>query len=158
MARHFKQGRYTPRNPHKYIGKSLADGSPDIFYRSSWEHKTMVLLDLNESVIHWNSEDIVIPYLYPIDNRIHRYFVDLIATIRQADGSTKTILIEIKPKAETLPPKEPKRKTEKSLASYRKAVETFIKNQAKWEAAREYCKKNGIDFVILTEEHIFGKK
>jgi hypothetical protein len=84
--------------------------------------------------------------------------VDLIATIRQADGSTKTILIEIKPKAETLPPKEPKRKTEKSLASYRKAVETFIKNQAKWEAAREYCKKNGIDFVILTEEHIFGKK
>jgi hypothetical protein len=151
MARHFKQGRYIPRNPEKYVGKAN-----DIVYRSSWEHRAMTFLDLNESVLHWNSEEITIPYISPVDNKPHRYFVDLIATFRGKSGETKTLLIEIKPKAQCSPPKEPKRKTEKALTRYFDDLKTYAVNQAKWAAAREFCDRNGIEFVVLTEDHIFG--
>jgi hypothetical protein len=157
MARHFKQGRYIPRYPEKYIGKRLANGMPDIVYRSSWEKRAFIFLDLNESVISWNSEDIVIPYHYPIDNKMHRYHVDLLATFKTVDGGTKTLLMEIKPYVETLPPKQPKRKTEKSMMNYQRAIETYIKNQSKWQAAKEFANNNGIEFIVLTENELFGK-
>jgi hypothetical protein len=157
MSRHFKQGRYTPQHPEKYIGKRLANGQPDIVYRSSWEKRAFTFLDLNESVISWNSEDIVIQYHYPIDNKMHRYFVDLLATFRTSVGEIKTLLIEIKPKAETIAPIPPKRKTEKAMMNYQRAIETYIKNQCKWEAAREFARNNGIEFIVLTEDELFGK-
>jgi hypothetical protein len=116
----------------------------------------MTFLDLNESVLHWNSEEITVPYISPVDNKPHRYFVDLIATFRGKSGETKTLLIEIKPKAQCSPPKEPKRKTEKALARYFDDLKTYAVNQAKWAAAREFCNRNGIEFVVLTEDHIFG--
>jgi hypothetical protein len=30
-------------------------------------------------------------------------------------------------------------------------------NQAKWQAAEEYCKDKGWKFVIMTEKEIYGK-
>lgn len=153
MARRYKQGRYRLRNPHKYVGKL-----EEVVYRSSWEHRAMTFLDLNESVLNWNSEEVVIPYYSPVDNKMHRYFVDLICSFRAANGTIKTLLIEIKPKEQTIPPKEPKRKTEKNMARYIEAVKTYMVNQAKWDAARDFCAKHGIEFVILTEDHIFGAK
>jgi hypothetical protein len=157
MASKYKQGTFEPKNPHKYVGKRLANGKPDIVYRSSWEKKVMIWLDQNESVVSWNSEDIVIPYLYPIDNKMHRYFVDMIATFKIGENKFKTILIEIKPKAETMEPKPPKRQTKKSLENFERAIQTYIKNTAKWKAAREYAQQNKIEFMIITEEHIFGR-
>ena len=113
--------------------------------------------DNNNNVLQWNSESFVIPYYYPVDQKVHRYFVDVAATFKQANGGTKTFLIEIKPYAETKPPAEPKRKTKKALERYKNQILTWEKNKAKWKAAREYCKKHGLEFMIITEKELFKK-
>ena len=59
-------------------------------------------------------------------------------------------LIEIKPKKQTLEPKKPKRKTPRYITE----VTTYVTNQAKWEAAREWCADRRMEFLILTEEHL----
>ena len=71
MAYGYKQGFFTPRFPKKYIGDPT-----NIVYRSGWEKRVMQTLDENSNVLRWASEEIVIPYISPIDNRPHRYFVD----------------------------------------------------------------------------------
>ena len=50
--------------------------------------------------------------------------------------------------------KQPKRKTQR----YINEVATYIKNQAKFKAAEEYCKDRKYGFRILTEEHLLPKK
>ena len=65
-------------------------------------------------------------------------------------GDVKTYLVEIKPDKQTRPPEVPKRKTRQ----YINEVMTWGKNDAKWRAAREYCKDRGIEFIILTEYHL----
>lgn len=158
MTRHFKQGRYIPRHPEKYIGSKLANGLPDIVYRSSWEKKVFIFFDLNPAIIKWNSENIIIPYFLESDQKMHRYFVDLIAMVKQKDDSIRTMLVEVKPLNQTVEPKLPKRKTQKALKNYADAILTYEKNQAKWKAAKEWASSKGWDFYVITEEEIFGKK
>ena len=68
----FKQGKYIPRNPNKYKGDPR-----NIIYRSSWEHKFMLWCDQqNSSVQEWGSEEIVIPYVSPVDGKRHKYYPD----------------------------------------------------------------------------------
>ena len=57
------------------------------------------------------------------------------------------MVIEIKPKTQTEPPKPAKRVTKKLL----KEAITWGVNNAKWEAAREYCSKRGWKFILMTE-------
>ena len=45
------------------------------------------------------------------------------------------------------PPKKQKRKTQK----YINEVVTYATNQAKWEAAEDYCADRGWEFKVLTE-------
>jgi hypothetical protein len=63
-----------------------------------------------------------------------------------------TSLIEIKPDKETRPPKVPKRKTKR----YVNAVQTYIKNEDKWSAARQWCEKNDVHWEIWTENSLKG--
>jgi aldehyde:ferredoxin oxidoreductase len=58
------------------------------------------------------------------------------------------ILVEIKPKKQTIPPKTPKRKTKK----YVNEVTTYIKNTSKWEAAQQYAQHKGWKFQVWTED------
>jgi hypothetical protein len=137
------QGKFKPRNPDKYKG----DPS-NIVYRSSWELTAMLRFDQDPNVIWWQSEETVIPYRSPIDGRIHRYFVDF--TVKTKD---KVMLIEVKPKSQTMPPilkegKPPKTKR------YINEVCTWGVNDAKWKAAREYCKDRNYEFIILTEDNL----
>ena len=83
----YHQGFYKPINPSKYKGESW-----NIIFRSNLELKCFEHIDLNRDVLKWNSEEVVVPYLSPIDNRYHRYFVDL--WIQTAKGQ---FIIEIKP-------------------------------------------------------------
>ena len=125
-------------------------GDPNnIVYRSSWERRLMKFLDENPSVLKWGSEEAVIPYISPVDNKIHRYFTDAYAKIKTKTG-IKTYLIEVKPKHQTLPPAQQQRKTKK----YINEVVTYGVNQAKWKAATEYCLDRGWEFKILTEDHL----
>ena len=141
----FIQGRFKPKNPQKYKGNPN-----EIIYRSSWEKKFFIWADLNPSVVLWGSEELVIPYLCETDNRMHRYFPDIVMKIRCEDGSIASYLVEIKPEAQTLPPKRPKKQTKRYLYE----VETFVKNQSKWKAAKAYAEARGMKFVIITERHL----
>lgn len=110
----------------------------------------MTWLDLNEDIISWASEEIKIPYISPIDGKYHRYFPDFLVKMKTKEGQMKTIMIEVKPKKETSPPKPQKRITEQ----YVRAVKTWGVNEAKWKAAIEYCRDRKWEFKIITEEHL----
>jgi hypothetical protein len=138
-------GKYRPVNHKKYKGDPRA-----VFYRSLWELKFMKWCDSHDHILEWGSEEIVVPYRSPLDGRVHRYFVDFYAKVRNKSGTAKKYLIEVKPKKQTVEPKLPKRKTKRYLTE----VTTYITNQAKWEAAREWCADHGLEFIILTEDHL----
>ena len=139
------KGRFTPKNPRKYKGNPH-----NVVYRSLWERKFMVYCDTNEAVIEWGSEEIIIPYLSPWDGRIHRYFPDFYIKVKQANGSYKKMIIEVKPKKQCQAPTEPKRKTRR----WYKETKTWGINSDKWKYADERCNNNDMEFKILTEDHL----
>ena len=141
----FHQGQFIPKHPEKYVGDPT-----NIRFRSGWEKKCMVFFDENPSVISWNSEGIMIPYLCATDGRQHRYYPDFLVKFKKRDGTIVTTLIEVKPLKQTKPPVQPKRRTKRFLQE----VETYAKNRSKWDYAIEWCKQKGIEFTLLTEVHI----
>lgn len=136
-------GKFNPKNRVKYIGDSS-----NIIYRSSWELKYMNYCDTRSSMLRWSSEETIIPYKSPIDNKIHRYFVDFYCEYINKENKITKALIEIKPKKYLTKPKTPKKVTKKFLYESK----TWAINEAKWTAAIQYCKKKGYEFIILTEE------
>ena len=138
-------GRFRPKNPKKYVGDPT-----NIIYRSSWECRVMRWLDDNPSILSWASEELVIPYISPVDKRYHRYFPDFLVKVKTKDGSTKTMILEIKPKKQSMEPVKKKRVTKQYLHE----VMTWGVNQAKWKAAEEYALDRGWEFKVLTEEHL----
>lgn len=144
----FKQGFFKPKNPKKYIGDPT-----NIVYRSGWEKRVMEWADTNSSVIRWGSEEVIIPYVSPVDNRVHRYFVDFYVEALSNTGEKKVMLLEVKPAGQTQAPKAPKRRTKRYITE----VVTYGINQAKWKAAEEYCKNKGWEFRLVTESDIFGR-
>lgn len=138
----FKQGKFRPLNPEKYIGKLQ-----EITFRSSWEQKFMTWCDLNPSVVKWNSEGLVIPYFSQADGKERRYFIDFMIQIRDAEGKLRTLIVEIKPEAQTKPPKPNKRNPKR----YLEECYTYQVNQDKWAHAAEWAKQNGVEFRILNE-------
>jgi hypothetical protein len=139
------KGYFKPTNPQKYAG----DPS-NIVYRSRWELVVMSYLDRHEDVIKWASEEVIIPYVSPVDGRRHRYFPDFTVVSKTPDGRTKKTMIEVKPKSQTVPPAQPKQKTKRFIQE----VTTWAVNDAKWKAARHFCEMNGWDFTILTEDDL----
>ena len=140
------KGKYIPINPKKYVGNSS-----QVIYRSLWERKLMVYCDRNEKVIEWGSEEVIVPYRSPWDGKMHRYFPDFYMKVKQTNGTYKKFIIEVKPKAQCKEPiKTPKRKTRK----WYKEVQTWGINQAKWKSAIDYCENRGMEFKILTEDHL----
>lgn len=138
------KGRFIPKNPQKYAG----DVS-NIIWRSTWERQVMNWLDLSDNVVYWSSEELVIKYYSPVDNKIHRYFPDFIVKIKKRDGKVMTHVIEVKPEYQTKQPtqkKKTKRFIEESI--------TYVVNQSKWKAAEEFCKDRGWVFQVLTEKHL----
>jgi hypothetical protein len=138
-------GKYKPVNPQKYKGNPT-----NIIYRSLWERKFMIFCDNNSSILQWGSEECVIPYLSPLDGRVHRYYVDFYIKVQTKSGEIKKYLIEIKPKKQTVPPDPQKKQTK----IYKDKVLTYCKNRAKWEAAKEWCEDRRMEFLILTEDHL----
>lgn len=145
----FHKRKYTPIFPEKYTG----DPS-NIIMRSSWETRFANWCDKNPSILKWSSEETIIPYRCPTDGFIHRYFVDFKIQTRSKEGILKTYLVEIKPHAQTMPPVFPGRQTQRYLTESL----TFMKNQAKWTAAREFAKDRGWEFKIITEYELGLKK
>jgi TnsA endonuclease N terminal len=145
-AGNIEKGIFKPKNPGKYKGDPT-----NIVWRSSWEKRVMKYLDENRNVLEWQSEEVVVPYKSPVDNKFHRYFPDFIAKVRNKDGTTRTVMIEVKPEKQTLPPE---RKKGKRRSTYITEVATYAVNDAKWNAAKEFCLDRGWEFIIMTERHI----
>ena len=132
------KGKYAIKNKNKYLGDPTK-----VVYRSLWERQTFKWCESSPRVKKWNSEDIVIPYKCKTDNRIHRYYVDLLIEL----DNREIVLVEIKPKKETTPPKK-RAKTKR----YINEVMTYVKNTSKWEAAQQYANHKGWKFQVWTEE------
>lgn len=140
----FKQGVFKPKHPQKFIGKFA-------IYRSSFELRFMRWADSNPNVLEWSSEQIIVPYVSPIDGRAHRYYVDNFVAIKEGTV-VKKYLVEIKPFQQTQPPKPSKRK-KASTVLYEQTQ--WVINQAKWASAKEFAKKKNAEFIILTEKELF---
>jgi hypothetical protein len=140
------KSRYRPIYEEKYLGDIN-----NIICRSNWERQFIKKnLDIdNPKIISWSSEELPIPYVSPLDNKIHRYYVDFIVRILQNDGNIKTFLIEIKPYKECIPPKSRLKNTKKYLTE----MIRYSINIQKWKAARALCDKNGWEFIIVNEKN-----
>lgn len=145
MYRETYKGRYRIQNPKKYKGDIN-----DVIYRSSWELRFMKWCDLNPNVIEWGSETVIIPYRSPVDNKMHRYFVDFYIKTKDKTNDIKKYLIEIKPEKFTKPPAIPQKKTKKFIEE----VFNYGINQNKWKSANEYCEDRGWKFLVLTEKDL----
>ena len=140
----YKQGVFTPNHKEKY------KGTTPICYRSSLELKYMRWLDSNSNIIQWGSESVTIPYIKPTDGKIHRYYIDFDFIIKDRHGKRHKFLIEVKPAKQCAPPKKGK-KSKKTLLQEQI---TWATNSAKWTAARDWAKKHGYKFTIVTETDI----
>lgn len=136
---------FKPTNMNKYSGKSLP------ISRSSWETKFMRYLDLNPNVISWLSEEPKIPYVNPHTGTIWNYHPDFLVKVKEGD-SIIIKLIEIKPYKQTIKPINKKGKRKKTLLH---EEQTYALNTAKWNAAINFCKRKGWEFIILTENELY---
>jgi hypothetical protein len=144
-----KPVKWIPKNLNKYSGNV-----ENIILRSSLEKRFALWCDRNDAITSWLSEEIIIPYISPIDNKPHRYFIDFKITTQQTDGSKKVFWVEIKPLVQTSVPKKPTRLSEKSSRTYATAIETFAINQAKWVAATKIARQNNAEFIVITEKDL----
>ena len=95
----------------------------DLFFRSGMELEFYKILESKKDVLKYIAEPIEIDYSY--EGYPHKYIPDILVEYT----TNKKELWEIKPKSQTKLPK----------------------NQAKWHAANEYCKKRNWNFIVLTE-------
>jgi hypothetical protein len=143
------KGKFKPKNYKKYKGDPTK-----IIYRSLLERRFMVYCDDTSSVLEWNSEEVVVPYISPVDNRYHRYFVDFWMKYQDKDGQIKIVLIEIKPAVQTKPPQVKHTPTGRPTRRFLNEVTTWGVNQAKWKAAEEYAKDRKWEFKIITDKDL----
>lgn len=113
----------------------------------------MVYFDKNPSILEWASEEVIVPYKSPIDSRWHRYFPDFIIHVEDKEKKRETIMIEVKPYAQTKEPKI-KSKSSKPTKKYLYEVSTYSINIAKWKAAKEFCADKNWKFMLLTEKEL----
>ena len=149
MRKRYK-GKYKIKNPNKYLGNPT-----NIIYRSLMERRFMEWCDSNDKCYKWSSEEVVIPYISPIDNKQLRYFPDFL--IQTPKG---WFLIEVKPLTQSRPPKKlvVENLELKKKRRYIKSVQTWLVNEAKWKAATKVCEKKGWSFQILTEKQLVPDK
>ena len=136
------KGKYKVINPNKYRGDHL-----NVVYRSMWEKDCFRWLDNNSDVKYWSSEEVVVPYLFAVDKKWHRYFVD----IKYTTNDGRTFLIEIKPAKQTKPPTGQSKKSKQYVSE----SITYVQNQCKWEAATKYAVNQGWEFQVWTEHTLY---
>ena len=140
MASKFARGKFTMRNPRKYVGTKIPT------YRSSWERDFMVFCDTNNSIQKWASEAIQIPYKDPLTNRQTVYVPDFFIQYIDQQSKMHVELIEIKPASQQILERVGKNK-------YNQAQ--YVKNQAKWAAATMWCKQQGIIFRVINQDDMY---
>lgn len=136
----FLRGKFTIKNVDKYVGNSAPT------YRSSWEWNFMNFCDKDSRILKWASEAVKIPYRDPFSGRQTVYVPDFFIQYADKKGIIQVELIEIKPQSQTLLEKAGKNRNNQLQ---------WAKNQVKWRAAQEWCRKQGIKFRVLNEQDLF---
>jgi hypothetical protein len=136
----YANGFYQLKNPQKYVGNKTPH------YRSGWEHTFMTFCDNNPSVTQWASEAIHISYRNPFTNKMTIYVPDFLMVYVDAAGKQHAEVIEVKPVKET---------TLEAAGRSPRAQAAAVLNMAKWEAARQWCRAQGLTFRVVTENDIF---
>lgn len=141
----FAQGRFELKHPEKYIGKKTP------LYRSSWEWAFMQFCDNNPAIENWASEAVRIPYRDPLTGKQTTYVPDFFIQYVDKNGRKHAEVVEVKPANQTIKERVGRNKVNQAH---------FIRNIAKWEAARAWCKQQGLYFRIVSENDIFhnGKR
>lgn len=137
----YNQGVYRPKNPGKYVG------TLPITYRSAWELTFMNLCDQHPYIQQWASESIKIPYQNPLTGKWHQYIPDFLIIYVDKAGKKHGDIIEIKPMSQTMA----------EHAKSKKDKQALVINHAKWQAAIQYCKKQGLNFRVMTERQLYQK-
>lgn len=119
---------------------------------SSYEYNVHTYFDNNPNVVRWGSEEISIPYVHPVDQRIHQYYPDYYVEYINTKGELVKEIIEVKPQKQINPPTTRGKSKKTQLTE---AV-TYAINQSKWKYAKAFCDKHGIVFRIMSENQIFG--
>jgi hypothetical protein len=135
----YNQGTFEPKNPDKYVG------SYPITYRSSWELTFMNVCDQHPNIEQWASESIKIPYRDPFTGKIRNYIPDFFIIYSDKNGARHAEIIEIKPLSQSIP----------EAARSKKDQEAVMLNEAKWQAAYEWCKTQNVKFRIMTEKQLY---
>lgn len=141
----YHQSYFIPKNPQKYKGEM------PIRCLSSWELKVCQTFDNNPNILQWVSEPLGIPYLHPFKppgRNASKYYPDYMVIYVDRMGVQHSEIVEVKPSNETF----------MESAKSKKNKAAFILNQAKWTAARQFAKYNGMTFRVITEKDIFSGK
>lgn len=138
--RKFAQGRFELKHPEKYIGKKTP------LYRSSWEWAFMQFCDNNPAIENWASEAVRIPYRDPLTGKQTTYVPDFFIQYVDKNGRKHAEVVEVKPANQTVKERVGRNKINQAH---------FVRNMAKWEAARAWCKRQGLYFRIVSENDIF---
>lgn len=133
-------GKFIPKHPEKYVGDA-----DKIFFRSLWETKVMQWMDTRSSITKWGSEEISIPYVSPLDGKVHRYFPDFFIEYVNTEGKVIREILEVKPLHES----------DSKYAKSDRSKNALKVNESKWRAATRYCEERGMAFRVLTEKSIF---
>lgn len=133
-------GKFIPKHPEKYVGDA-----DKIFFRSLWETKVMQWMDTRSSITKWGSEEISIPYVSPLDGKVHRYFPDFFIEYVNTEGKVIREILEVKPLHES----------DSKYAKSDRSKNALKVNESKWRAATRYCEERGMSFRVLTEKSIF---
>ena len=141
----YKKGLFRPKHPEKCLNKET------IQFRSKMELDVMMFCDNDSRVLKWSSERVIIPYWNPVEKTTRRYFIDFFIQIRSNTNVPVDYLVEVKPKRQTIPPKQsPKKK----LTTLMYETKMWNVNMAKWDAAKKFAKGRGMIFWIMTEDDI----
>jgi hypothetical protein len=146
MSLKFAQGIFTPKHPEKYVGNRLP------YCRSSWETTFCMFCDNNPAVQQWSSEPVKIPYRDPLTGKHTVYVPDFLISYIDRYQKKHVEMVEIKPANQMI-------KERVGKNPYNQAQ--FVKNQAKWAAATQFCNQQGIKFRVINEMDLFvgtGKK
>ena len=139
------KSKYKPQNPRKYKGNPN-----NIICRSNWEKKFCEWCDTNKNILLWASEEFSIPYVSPLDRRVHQYYPDFLIKVQEGGGAIRDYVIEVKPKRQCIPPKRKSKVTK----GYIYEAKTYEVNKAKWRAAEDWCKDRRLIFKVITEDEL----
>jgi hypothetical protein len=106
----------------------------------------MQFCDTHPSIQRWACESIKVPYRNPLNGRNSIYVPDFLIQYVDKNNATQVDIIEIKPQNQAVLESVGKNKTRQAQ---------FIQNQAKWAAATNWCKQQGIRFRVVTENELF---